>query len=117
MECEMNGNPIPISLHQDYIQNPSRRSCEIVGDAGKILVDIRALTVQVFDGQGNSVELSSYQDFQRNQMFLDELNGFLDGMQGKPASLVSLRDGAQSLRMALAAKESLATGKVVELER
>ena len=117
MECEMNGNPIPISLHQDYIQNPSKRSCEIVGDAGKILVDIRALTVQVFDGQGNSVEASSYQDFQRNQMFLDELNGFLDGMQGKPASMVSLRDGAQSLRMALAAKESLSTGKVVELER
>ena len=117
MECVMNGHPIPISLHQDYIQNPSKRSCEIIGDAGKILVDIRALTVQVFDGQGNSVEASSYQDFQRNQMFLDELNGFLDGMQGKPASLVSLRDGAQSLRMALAAKESLVTGKVVELER
>jgi predicted dehydrogenase len=117
MECEMNGHAVPISLHQDYIQNPARRSCEIVGDAGKILVDIRALTIQVFDGQGNSVEVSSYQDFQRNQMFLDELNGFLDGMQGKPASLVSLRDGAQSLRMALAAKESLSTGKVVELER
>jgi hypothetical protein len=37
-------------------------------------------------------------------------------MQGKPVPLVNLRDGAQSLRMALAAKESLATGKVVELE-
>jgi hypothetical protein len=30
---------------------------------------------------------------------------------------VSLRDGAQSLRMALAAKQSLASGKVIELER
>ena len=116
MECVMNDHPVPISLHQDYIQNPSKRSCEIVGDAGKILVDIRALTVQVFDGQGNSVETSSYQDFQRNQLFLDELNCFLDGMQGKPMPLVHLRDGAQSLRMALAAKESLATGKVVEYE-
>jgi predicted dehydrogenase len=117
MECVVNGHPVPISLHQDYIQNPSKRSCEIVGDAGKILVDIRALTVQVFDGQGNSVEASSYQDFQRNQLFLDELNCFLDGMQGRQVPLVNLRDGAQSLRMALAAKESLATGKVVELER
>jgi predicted dehydrogenase len=116
MECVLNGHPVPISLHQDYIQNPSKRSCEIVGDAGKILVDIRALTVQVFDGQGNSVETSSYQDFQRNQLFLDELNCFLDGMQGRPMPLANLRDGAQSLRMALAAKESLATGKVVELE-
>jgi hypothetical protein len=31
--------------------------------------------------------------------------------------LVDLRNGAQSLRMALAAKESLVTGKIVELER
>jgi predicted dehydrogenase len=117
MECVMNGHPIPISLHQDYLQNPPKRSCEIIGDAGKILVDIRALTVDVFDGQGKSLETSSYKDFQRNQLFLDELNCFLDGMQGKKAPLVTLRDGAQSLRMALAAKESLVTGKVVELER
>jgi hypothetical protein len=37
-------------------------------------------------------------------------------MQGRQVPLVNLRDCAQSLRMALAAKESLATGKVVEFE-
>jgi predicted dehydrogenase len=117
MECMLDGHPIPISLHQDYIQNPPSRSCEIVGDAGKILVDIRALTVDVFDAQGNQIEATSYESFQRNQLFLDELKYFLDGMQGKQTPLVNLRDGAQSLRMALAAKESLATAKVVEFER
>jgi predicted dehydrogenase len=117
MECMLDGHSIPISLHQDYLQNPPCRSCEIIGDAGKILVDIRALTVQVFDGMGSQLEASSYEGFQRNQLFLDELKCFLDGMQGKQTPLVSLRDGAQSLRMALAAKESLASGKVIELER
>jgi len=117
MECKVDGHLIPISLHQDYMQNPSCRSCEIVGDAGRILVDIRALTVDVFDGRGNHVEASSYEGFQRNQLFLDELMCFLDDMQGKQTPLVNLRDAAQSLRMALAAKESLATGKVVEFER
>jgi len=117
MECVLDGHPVPISLHQDYIQKPSKRSCEIIGEAGKILMDIPALTVDVFDGQGNHVKAYSYEGFQRNQMFLDELNCFLDGFQGKQASLVNLRDGLQSLRMALAAKESLAGGKIVELER
>jgi predicted dehydrogenase len=117
MECVSDGYSIPVSLHQDYIQNPSKRCCEIVGDAGKILVDIRALTLQVFDGQGNSVEADSYEGFERNQMFLDELNYFLDRIQGKQVPLVDLRDGAQSLRMALAAKESLATRKIIEFER
>jgi predicted dehydrogenase len=117
MECMVDGQPIPISLHQDYIQNPPSRSCEVIGDAGKILVDIRALTVDVFDGRGNHVEASSYEGFQRNQLFLDELKYFLDGMQGKQTPLVNLYDGTQSLRMALAAKESLTTGKVVEFGR
>jgi predicted dehydrogenase len=117
MECVMDGRPVPVNLHQDYIQRPLSRFCEVFGEAGKIRMDIRALTVDVFDGQGNHVEANSYESFQRNQLFLDELGCFLDGMQGKQTPLVNLREGAQSLRMALAAKESLATGKVVEFER
>ena len=117
MESAGGDRPFPISLHQDYVQNPPQRSCELVGDSGKILVDIRLLKVDVFDRLGNATETSSYEGFQRNQLFLDELTGFLDGMEGKRSELVSLRDGAQSLRMALAAKESLATGKIVAMER
>jgi predicted dehydrogenase len=79
-------------------------------------VDIRALKVEVFDGRGNSVETDFFDGFQRNQLFLDELNNFLDSMQGKQASVVDLREGVQSLRMALGAKESLVTGKIVEFE-
>ncbi|HVM71731.1 MAG TPA: Gfo/Idh/MocA family oxidoreductase [Anaerolineales bacterium] len=116
MEFKMDGHVLPVSLHQDYIQNPSRRFCEVLGDAGKILVNIRDLKVDVYDGRGEHVEASSYEDFQRNQMFLDELNCFLDAMQGKRAALVDLRDGAHSLRMALAAKNSLASGSIVEMK-
>ena len=117
MECLVAGHPVPVSLHQDYVQRPSSRTCVVVGDAGKILVDLRALTVDVFDESGNHVEAVSYEGFQRNQMFLDELRHFLECLQGKQTPLVTMRDGAQSLRMALAAKESLTTGSVVELTR
>jgi predicted dehydrogenase len=117
MECVLDGHPVPVSLHQDYIQRPLSRFCEVYGDAGKIRVDIRALTVDVFDGTGKQVEASSYEGFQRNQLFLDELKCFLECLQGKQTPLVNLRTGAQSLRMALAAKESLETGKVIDLTR
>ena len=117
MECVLDGRPVPVNLHQDYIQRPLSRFCEVFGEAGKIRMDIRVLTVDVFDGQGNHVEGTSYEGFQRNQPFLDELSCFLASLQGKQMPLVNLHDGVQSLRMALAAKESLATGKVVELER
>lgn len=117
MECVVDGRPVPVSLHQDYIQRPLSRFCEVFGDAGKILVDIRALKVDVHDGIGNQVEAISYEGFQRNQLFLDEMKYFLECLQGKQTPLVDLRTGTQSLRMALAAKESLATGKVIELKR
>ena len=115
MSCFKDGYLIPVSLHQDYLQRPPNRTCQVIGDTGKILVDLRALTVNVFDNQGKQVEVNSYAGFDRNQLFIDELKDFLGYLQGRETSLVDLREAAQSLRMALAAKESLATGKVVSL--
>jgi predicted dehydrogenase len=117
MEFALDDHPVPVTLHQDYLQRPLSRFCEVFGDAGKIRVDIRALKVDVFDSQGKQVEASSYDDFQRNQLFMDELKDFLESIQGKKTSSVDLQAGVQSLRMALAAKESLAEGKVVKLTR
>ena len=106
---------IPVHLHQDYIQTPPSRTLQIVGDAGKILVDFRALSVESFDEKGVFARVKAFPDFERNQLFLDELKHFFACIRGEEKPLVSLRDGARSLRMALAAKESLATGRVVEL--
>jgi predicted dehydrogenase len=121
MSFIVEGTPIPISLHEDYLQRPPRRSCDIIGDRGKIIVNLAGLSVEVFDGDGSLVESASYASFQRNQMFLDELNHFLksthaSGEGGKLSSpLVSVSEAAFSLHMALAAKESISTGKVIEL--
>ena len=115
MECKVNSRPVPVHLHQDYVQRPPSRTCQIIGDQGKMLVDFGSLTVTVFNGVGNLIETSSYAGFQRNQLFLDELTHFLECMQGRETPTVSLADGAQSLKMALAAKSSLETGKVIRL--
>lgn len=117
MECVVEGQTVPVHVHQDYVQRPPSRTCQVIGDAGKILVDLRAPTVNVFDSQGNLAETNTFEGFQRNQLFLDEMQHFLACLQGKRAPLVTVRDGAQSLRMALAAKESLATGQIVALTR
>lgn len=115
MECVVEGLPVPVHVHQDYVQRPPSRTCQVIGDAGKILLDFHALTVHVFDGQGQLAETHTFEGFQRNQLFLDELKHFLACLQGDQIPVVTVRDGAQSLRMALAARESLETGNVVEL--
>jgi predicted dehydrogenase len=73
------------------------------------------MTLVVYQGDGSVRERVEIPDFQRNQMFLDEMGAFLRCFERHETPVVSLRDGAQSLKTALAARESLRTGKVVEV--
>ena len=116
LECVVDGAPVPVHIHQDYVQRPPSRTCQIIGDQGKILIDFLARSIQIFDTTGTSVESLTFPDFQRNKLFLDELSHFLACLKGKESPRVPLREGAQSLRIALAARQSLETGQVVEME-
>jgi predicted dehydrogenase len=116
MGFRVNSRLIPIHLHQDYLQRPPSRTLQLVGDRGKILVDLAGLTARCYDQEGKLAEEATFEGFQRNQLFMDEINHFLACMRGEMKPQVSLVDGRQSLRMALAALESMETGKVVELE-
>ena len=62
MECVVDGRPIPVHLHQDYVQRPPSRTCQIIGDDGKILVDFRSLSVTHFDGGGRLADASLLYD-------------------------------------------------------
>jgi predicted dehydrogenase len=114
MECRADGRAIPVHLHLDFVQRPPARTCEIVGDAGRIDADLRALTVTLWDREGRLAERRSFEGFERNRMFLDEMSHFLDCIAGRATPLVPVREGARSLRTALAVLESLASGRVVE---
>jgi predicted dehydrogenase len=115
MQFERDGIRFPVHLHQDYVQQPSTRKCEIVGDKGKILIDLLRPSVKLYDASGQLAQSNEFSDFQRAQMFMDETRHFLACIERHEAPAVTLRDGAQSLRMALAAKESLEKGVVVGL--
>lgn len=116
MRCGGEGSGgFPVHLHQDYLQNPPSRTCQVVGSAGKILLDLRAGTLGVFDGAGRSIHSETLDKFDRNQMFIDEMAHFLAAVAGKQRPVVDLAGGITSLKMALAAKQSLASGQPVNL--
>jgi predicted dehydrogenase len=115
MEHELDGRKIPVHIHEDYIQRPPSRTCVVVGDQGRISLDFHALSIRVWDGKGQLTKEESFAGFDRNQLFIDEMQHFLACVEGKEKSVVTLHDGMQSLRMALASKESLESGKVVDL--
>lgn len=117
MEIREGDRSFPISLHVDYVQRPPRRGCIVIGDTGKIVLDFISSTIALYNGEGRQTESNSYPEFQRNDMFVEEVKWFFEAIHGQSTPLVNLREGMQSLRMALAAKESLSLGKLITLVR
>jgi predicted dehydrogenase len=117
LECrDRDGRLIPVHLHQDYVQRPPSRTCQIIGDEGKILWDFQPLQVKLFDGRGSLAATERWEGFPRNNLFLDELRHFLACLKGEEQPVVSLRDGANSLKVALAIQRSLEVGEAIMVE-
>lgn len=115
MEFRRESRVLPVHLHLDYVRRPPVRRCEWLGEDGHIEVDLLASSVRVFDASGQEAEGIVFKDRERNAMFLDELSHFLDCVNARVESIVPVREGAESLRIALAARQSLATGRLVEI--
>jgi len=106
----------PIHLHQDFVQRPPVRTFKIIGDGGSADIDLINLKLNVYDAEGQLVEHSDFAGFARNDMFLEQARHFIDCVKGNARPQVSLFDGLQSLRLALAALQSLRRGVEVNLD-
>ena len=112
MECRCGEAPLPVSLCLNYVQSPPRRTCTIVGTKGKIELDFYAGRLELQPFKSDEIELYDLSYLDRNDMFLAELEHFLQCVSSKSDPVVNLRSGYESLRMALAARASLESGKV-----
>ncbi len=115
LECVAGDTIIPVYVHQDYVMQPPTRTCQVIGEGGRIDVNLRANTLQLIDASGQAGESVSFPEFQRNDMFMDEMSHFLARVRGEAAPIVTLAEGARSLRVALAARESIDRRDVVTL--
>ena len=121
MDCGTEKEPIPVSIHLDYLQRPPVRTCTISGESGRILWDFHGQSVQVWSAlskpttDSKEPEIHRFDDFQRNQMFIDQFKHFLSAIQGKVEALVPLEEGLKSLDIALAVKQSMISRAGVRL--
>ena len=114
-EYALAGRVLPVHMQLDYVQRPPSRTYQFVGERGKIYVDLHRLSVLVVNAETGDEEVFSFDSLLRNQLFLDEMSHFLACVRGQETPVVDLRTGAESLRMALAARESLEREEVVRL--
>lgn len=109
MECDFRGRSLPVHIHLDYLQQPPQRICEIYGDAGKIKYDYYTNLIEIHETATGKAAVHRFENFQRNQMFIDELKHFLACVRGAEQPMVDLREARRSMAVAQAASKSLET--------
>lgn len=109
-------NGVRSEIHLDYVQRTYERGCRLVGDSGTIFWDFREKQVRLYRAEDKSWEtFTQAEDWEINQMYLDETQHFLDCLTQNKQTICSVADGAKVLAIALAAKQSAAHGSFVKL--
>ena len=115
LTCRQGGHEFPVHIHLDFLQKPPRRYIHIVGSKGSLLFNYRTNCLEL-NLLGAEPEVTLYDQFQRNDMFLQEVSDFIRSADGGQKPPISLEDGAAVLAICLAAKRSLETGMIEVLD-
>jgi predicted dehydrogenase len=111
LRCVVDGRRIPVHVHQDYLQKPAVRGCELIAEHGRVDIDLAKACLRAWDASGHCVREEDFSQFARNEMFLAEVRHFLNCLRGEEQPLVPAKEGARSLAVALAAQQSQASGR------
>jgi len=107
------------SVHLDYNGQPSAHYLEVIGTEGTLRWDNPTGTVSVFQtGNNKNAEepkwelVQSLPGFERNQLFMDEIQHFLSVVRGEIKPVCTLEDGIVALKLALAALNSAKSSQI-----
>ncbi|MFZ5904358.1 MAG: Gfo/Idh/MocA family protein [Chloroflexota bacterium] len=112
-------------VHLNYVQRPPTHRLEVVGTNGTLrwdnadgILDFYKMPAAfgTFSGEPPAPIVETYappEGFERNHLFLAQTHHFIEMVRGESEPRCTLEDGIMALHLALAAKESTSTGRVV----
>jgi predicted dehydrogenase len=104
------------SIYLDYARRPPRHDLEIVGSDGTIRWDNHDGVARLYQAESERwTEVGPPKGFERNHLFLRELEHFLACIEGRESPACTLDDGIQALRVALAAHRAADEGKRIDV--
>jgi predicted dehydrogenase len=112
VDARLEGGTVPVRVRQSFATRPAQRRVVVVGERGTLTIDLLAARVTAPDTLAVPVFAN---DYCRNQMFLDEVRQFAACLEGRELPAVPLDDGIAVLKLALAVKEAIRTGREVPL--
>ena len=105
------------TVHLDYVQQPGKHTVEIIGEDGTIFFDNATSTARVYRaGKSEPEEIFPPAGFERNHLFLAEMQHFLHIANSKEIPACNIHDGIAALKLTLAVHQSARTGCMVQLE-
>jgi len=104
-------------VHLDYFQQPESRNCKVVGTRGVLYWDSDTNKVRYYDNLKKKWYTKfTYENYQRNDMFVDELKYFLNCIKNKKNTMNPIEEGLVTLGITLAIKKSSSTRKFVTVK-
>ncbi len=106
------------SVHLDYLQRPAAHHLAILGTEGTLTWDQADGAARLVRAAGGAHEvIEAPQGYERNHMFLAEMERFLAVVEGREPPMPGLEEGVRALALGAAILESSRRGERVGLSR
>jgi len=96
------------SLHLNFTQLPGKHILDIVGTKGSIHWNYYKNQVDLYtfseEGEVNTISFSAPDEFDRNDLFIEEMEHFINVINGQEEPVCSLDDGIKALELSVQAK-------------
>ena len=110
-------NKITAELHLDFFQGLEYRRIKIKGTDGIIFWNSQKNIVKVYSNKKNVWKtILKIKNFDRNQLYIDEIRHFLKCVKNRKSTINNLDDGIETMKIALATKESSEKKKNIMLQ-
>lgn len=96
-------------LHMDFLQRKATRQCKVIGECGTLLWNLNTNSIALETAAGEQPLFADpYVD--RNEMYVEQLRGFIEVAAGRSAPRITLDDGLVVMGMVEAMRHSASTG-------
>lgn len=115
MEQNYQNEVFPVTVSMSFVQPELYRKMILLGEYGRIEWDIVENEINVNEHKHHSNEVYRFPNFERNDMFIAQMNHFLDCIRTGKKPLTSLDRVMDGHLTALTIKKALETGAVTEI--
>jgi len=106
-DYDLAGEKFPISLSMSFVERPLEHSISIWGEKGQLYWNENPGYYRLTNEDTGDIVEHENKDFERNDMFISEMEHFLDCVELKKRPITDLLDVIEGHKMALYMKESL----------